>query len=188
VTAIYERARVRAEPAVLPRIAVNVEAPVSCIIASTSHGGRLKPLSILLCSLALVGCYRNVPVEGISVANGTRVIVDLTSTGSATLRPSIGDFVTRVEGDVTESNSNGMTLSLFAVRRRGDVAPSSWTGEQIRLSRDDIAQVQRAELSRARTTVASIALGAVGVGLVYVIARATGLVSGSGGGRIPPTP
>ena len=148
----------------------------------------MKPASTLFCLLALVGCYRHVPVEGISVANGTRVIVDLTSTGSARLRPSIGDLVTMVEGDVAESTTSGMTLALVAVRRRGEVASSNWTGEQIQLAAEDIAQVRRTELSRGRTTIASIALGALGVGLVYAIARAAGLVSGGDGGRKPPAP
>jgi hypothetical protein len=140
---------------------------------------------------ALVGssaCYRYIPVEPGSLTSGTEVAVDLSSTGSATVRPSLGDFATRLEGRVSESSASGITLLLSAVQRRGEVQPSTWNGESIRLGTSDIAGLKTRELSRGRTTVAAVALGAASVGLVIAIARAVGIleVSGSGPKPIPP--
>jgi hypothetical protein len=147
--------------------------------------------SAWLVGFALVGssaCYRYVPVEPSSLASGTEVTVDLSSAGSATVRPSVGDFATRLEGRVSESSTSGITLLLSTVQRRGEVQPSTWNGESIRLSTADIAGMRTRELSRGRTTVAAVALGAATVGLVVAIARAVGLleVSGGGGKPIPP--
>ena len=118
-----------------------------------------------------------------------RVVVDLSESGTDRLRSSIGNYVTMLEGDVEAAKADTLTLALTSVYRRGEVAPSTWTGETIQLSASDMEHVKRSELSRGRTTAAAVSLGAVGVGLVYMIARATGLVGGGGGGKGPvPTP
>lgn len=134
------------------------------------------------------GCYRYVASEPGALKAGTAVAIDLTSSGTANVRPAIGDFVTSVEGSVTESNGSGVTLALMAVRRRGDVSPSTWTGESLHLASADIEGVKTRQFARGRTTVAAVALGAAAVGLVIAIARATGLleVSGGGGKTVPP--
>jgi hypothetical protein len=149
----------------------------------------MKPASFLLCSIALAGCYRAVPVEPTQLTSGMRVVVDLSQSGSDRLRPSIGNYVTTIEGDVEAARADSLTLALTSVYRRGEVAPSTWTGETIHLAASDMERVKRSELSRGRTTAAAVGLGAVGVGLIYTIARATGLVGGGGGGKGPvPTP
>ena len=147
--------------------------------------------SAWLVGFALVGssaCYRYVPVEPGALPSGTEVAVDLSSTGSANVRPSLGDFATRLEGRVTEADASGITLLLSSVQRRGEVQPSTWNGESIKLASADIAGMKTRQLSRGRTTVAAVALGAASVGLVIAIAKAVGLleVSGGGGKPIPP--
>lgn len=134
------------------------------------------------------GCYRYVPVEPGTLSPGTEVAVELTSTGTANVRPSIGDFATRLEGRITESNAEGLTLQLTSVQRRGEPKPSTWAGETIRLGATDINGVNLRQFARGRTTVAAVALGAASVGLVIAIARAVGIleVSGGGGKPIPP--
>lgn len=148
----------------------------------------MKPASFLFCSIALAGCYRHVPVATSELGNGMRVVVDLTLSGSDRLRPTIGNLVTTLEGDVEESKADTLTLSLTSVYRRGEVAPSSWTGETIRLAPNDVQRVKRSELSRGRTTVAAVSLGATAVGIIYAIARATGVFSTNGGRGPIPTP
>ena len=143
---------------------------------------------LLAVLLVTGGCFRYVAAEPGNLSAGTDVAVDLSAQGTASVRPAIGDFVTQVEGNVTESNGSGITLSLAAVKRRGDVSPSTWSGESIHLAPADIAAVRMREFSRSRTTIAGVALGAATVGLVIAIAKAVGLLETSGGvGKpIPP--
>lgn len=134
------------------------------------------------------GCYRYVETAPGAVTAGTEVAIDLSSTGTASVKPALGDFVTTVEGNVTEANGAGITLSLVSVKRRGDVSPSTWSGESLHLTSADIAGVKARQFSRGRTTAAWVALGAGTVGLVAAIAKATGLIGGSGGTGKPIPP
>lgn len=148
----------------------------------------VAPIVLLLVSAAS-GCYRYVPATRSSLAPGASVSVTLTLQGSVNAAPRIGKDVASVEGTLSDADSaGGITLSLLAVRRRGENLASTWNGESIRLSSEDIAEIRRKQLSRGRTAAAWTALGAVSVGVVVGIAKATGLVGGSGGGRPIPAP
>lgn len=136
----------------------------------------------------LAGCYQYVPATAHTLPPATPVFVELSPRGTVNVASKIGDNVMGVEGSVTEANASSLTLALNAVRRRGENVVSNWSGESLTLGLEDISQVKRRELSRRRTAVASVALGAASVGLVVAIARATGAASGSVGGRPVPNP
>ena len=144
-----------------------------------------KPLAALP---LLAGCYQYVssPREGLPPA--TSVSVELSPRGTLNVANKIGANVVTVEGNVTESTNSSLTLALLAVRRRGESAPSTWSGEAITLAPDDIHEVKRRQLSRSRTALASVALGAASVGIVVGIAKATGSASGTAGGKPNPNP
>ena len=150
---------------------------------------RIVAPAILLVVSAVSGCYRYVPTTRTSLAPGASVSVALTLQGSINAAPRIGSDVASLEGTVSDTDSSGgMTLSLLSVRRRGENLPSTWSGESIRLSSEDIAEIRGKQLSRGRTVAAWTALGAASVGFIVAIARATDLVGGGGGGRPIPTP
>ena len=150
---------------------------------------RIVAPAILLLVSVVSGCYRYVPTTRTSLAPGAPVSVELTLQGSINAARSIGNNVASVEGTVSNTDSTGgITLSLLSVRRRGENLPSTWSGESIRLSSEDIAEVRGKQLSRGRTVAAWTALGAASVGLIIVIAKAIENVSGSNGGRPIPTP
>lgn len=136
----------------------------------------------------LVGCYRYVPASHAELASATPVTVELTTRGGLNVAGKIGENVVALEGTVTEATNSSLTLALVAVRRRGENAMATWSGESITLAPDDIDRIQRRELSRRRTAVASAALGAASVGLVIAIAKATGTADGSTGGKGSPAP
>lgn len=139
--------------------------------------------------LGSAGCYNyTTATDPSDLKQGSEVIIELTSTGAASVRPAIGDFVTTVEGRVSEASAEGITLELMSVKRRGDVSPSTWHGENLRLAAADIDEMRARELSRGKTTVAITALAAASVGLVIAIAKATGLLEVSGGARKPIPP
>ena len=150
---------------------------------------RIVAPTILLLVCAVGGCYRYVAVPRTSLAPGSYVSVALTSRGSANAAPRIGDNVASLEGTVSDTDSSGgMTLSLLSVTRRGENLASTWSGETIRLSSEDIAEIKGKQLSHGRTVAAWTALGAASVVLIVAIAKATDLVGGSSGGRPIPTP
>lgn len=128
------------------------------------------------------GCYKYIAAETTSLATGREVAIDLSSAGTVNVRPAIGDFATRVEGRITQTDSSGITLALLAVRRRGEVSSSTWNGETLQLASGDIAAVRTKEFSRSRTTASAVALGGIGVGLVIALAKAVGLLQTSGSG------
>jgi hypothetical protein len=136
----------------------------------------------------LAGCYQYVPSPREGLSPATPVSVELSARGSLSVANKIGANVVTVEGNVTEASNSSLTLALVTVRRRGESAPSTWNGESITLGPDDIDEVKRRQLSRSRTTLASVALGAASVGLVVGIAKATGSASGTVGGKPNPNP
>jgi hypothetical protein len=150
---------------------------------------RIVAPAILLVVSAVSGCYRYVPTTRTSLAPGASVSVALTLQGSINAAPRIGNDVASLEGTVSDTDSSGgMTLSLLSVRRRGENLPSTWNGESIRLSSEDIAEIRGRKLSHGRTVAAWTALGVASVGIIVGIAKATDLVGGSSGGRPIPTP
>lgn len=140
-------------------------------------------------SVAAAGCYRNIPTQYQSVATGNDVVVTLTSQGTARLAPSVGDFVTRIEGGVLSSDAGTMTIALHSVTRRGELNPTKFNGETVSLSQGDVSDLFTRQLSRGRTTTAFVVLGAASVAVVIALAKAVGILESSGNGNpTPPVP
>jgi len=145
-----------------------------------------KPVVTL--PLLLTGCYEYAPTNQASIAVATPVSIELSERGSMNVASKIGSNVVTVQGNVTESAPGSLTIALAGVKRRGEVAISTWSGESITLASDDIDEVKTRRLSRRRTAVASAALAAASVGIVVGIAKATGEASGTVGGKPSPNP
>jgi hypothetical protein len=136
----------------------------------------------------LAGCFEYVPTSRGTLSAATPVSVELSSRGTTNVASKIGSNVVAVQGSVTESTPSSLTIALAAVKRRGETAMSTWSGESITLASDDIDEVKTRRLSRRRTAVASAALAAASVGIVVGIAKATGDASGTVGGKPNPNP
>jgi hypothetical protein len=148
---------------------------------------RIAPVVVLGLSV-VTGCYRYVATPLTSLSPGAHVAVEVTTRGAVSLEPRLGRNVSQVEGTVTSSDATGVTLALLSVRRRGEVQPSTWEGESLHLTGDDIEQLRSRQLSRGRTIVASTALGAAAVSIIVAIARSTGQASTGTGPRPTPNP
>ena len=144
-----------------------------------------KPVVVLP---LLAACYEYAPTNRSSLAAATPVSVELSSRGTTNVASRIGSNVVTVQGNVTEASPGSLTIALQAVKRRGENAMSTWSGESITLASDDIDEVKTRRLSRQRTAIASAALAAASVGIIVGIAKATGEASGSTGGKPSPTP
>ncbi len=146
-------------------------------------------LLVVSLAAAVSGCYRNIPTQFHSVSAGNEVVVRLTSQGTSRLASSVGDFATQLQGGVKSADNSQLTLALSAVTRRGDVNPTRFQGETVSLNPGDVDEIFTHEISRRRSTTAFVALGAVGIGLVYVLAKAVGILETSGTGNpTPPVP
>ncbi|HEX4936397.1 MAG TPA: hypothetical protein VFV33_24620 [Gemmatimonadaceae bacterium] len=134
------------------------------------------------------GCYtyRDVSTSA-PLPHDTMVRVELTDAGTTHVTPTIGASVLYVEGALQRSSAEGVTLRVTALRRRGE-PDARWTGDLLQLSKEDVRYLSERKLSRGRSIAAGASFGALGVGLLYAIAKATGLVSGSPSRPpVPPT-
>lgn len=140
-------------------------------------------------AMAAAGCYRNIPAQFGSVSAGNSVVVSLTPQGSARLAPAVGSYAIQLQGNVTSAADGELTLALQSVTRRGELNPTQFQGAAVSLNQGDVDEIFTHEISRRRSTTAFIALGAVGVGLVIVLAKAVGILETSGTGNpTPPVP
>jgi len=127
--------------------------------------------SWLICSLlALVvtGCYTLQPLTtSAAPENGTRIALYLNDAGRVALGRTVGPEIERLEGRLLEQDSEAYSIAVMHVfTLRGGV--QIWSGEQVRVGKDQVRSISERRLSKART----VALGAAGVGSVtYVLSR-----------------
>jgi hypothetical protein len=148
----------------------------------------VAPRVLRLASIGLLvsGCYDYRQLDSsVRPDAGTYVRVELTDGGTARVAPAIGPYILTVAGSVQSADTLGFSLSLQALQRRGE-AETSWTGETLALTSADVRRIDQRRLSRGRSTIAATAFTAVGVAIVYAIAKAKGVVSG--GSNRPPVP
>ncbi len=137
-------------------------------------------------ALLASGCYTYRDVSpSTSLANDTIVRVELTDAGTQHVTQAIGSQVLLVEGALQRNGNDGIALRVTSLRRRGE-NETRWTGDLLQLNREDVRYMSERKLSKGRSVIAGSGFGALGIGLLYAIAKSTGLVSGSP--SRPPTP
>jgi hypothetical protein len=114
-------------------------------------------------------CYTYVPVDlTASPSVGERVALEISDQGRVGLSERLGPGVLRIEGTLTRTQEQEVSLNVFRVAQMGQPQPSRWSGESVTIPRSFIGGVQERRFSRGRTTVT---LGiAVGV-LAYLITQ-----------------
>lgn len=138
-------------------------------------------------ALLLTGCYDYRVTQPATSSTGTQVRVELSDQGTVAVRPALGDGVTHVEGIVREATSDQLTVSLVNVQRRNERAVS-WNGDLLTLAAADMREVRLRTLNRTKSFFTIAGTSAAVVGGIIALARATGLVSGDGGGKPGPKP
>ena len=143
-------------------------------------------VGIASAAVLTAGCYTYTDVQtGTSMPADTFVRVELTDVGTTNVTKAIGPYVLMLDGPLETSGSNGVSMRITSLRRRGE-GETRWTGDQITLAREDIRYIHQRSLSRGRTIAAATGFIGGGHGLLYIIAKAAGLVSGTP--MRPPTP
>jgi hypothetical protein len=140
-------------------------------------------------ALLASACYSYVPHAAPLALHGEEVRVHLSPAGAADLAREIGPRMASIDARIIEVGpDSSLTLAVSQVRSmRGE--PVAWQGDApLVVPRSAIASMERRQLARGRTVVASTgaaaALAAIGVFAV----RRGGKGSGTGGPPPPPPP
>lgn len=131
---------------------------------------------VIAATQAFTACYNYAPILATPSDVGTSVRLRLTDAGSLALAPLIGTQIESMDGRLVSAADTSFVLGVTQTENRSGVE-TTWRGEQVTVPRAAIARVERRELSRGR----SWALGAIVVGAVAILGRATGTIGGSGG-------
>jgi hypothetical protein len=113
------------------------------------------------------GCYSYVPIETNTPPLGETVALEITDQGRAVLADRFGQGLLRVEGLVTEVDSEIVALSVFRVSQLS--GNSRWSGETVRVGRGYVGRFERRQLSRPRTFL--LAGGLIGGFAVVVVSQ-----------------
>jgi hypothetical protein len=130
-----------------------------------------------LAAILLAGCYTFEPVQGPSPAVGTEIAFDINDAGRVALGGSMGPEIAQIEGRLVEKGSADYLVAVTAVHllRGGEQV---WSKEPVRIKSEYVASVYQKKFSAVK----SVALGAVGVGVVAALAGRSLL----GGGTADP--
>ncbi len=143
----------------------------------------LRRSSRVLAAVLLAGCYTFEPVEGPTPAVGTEIAFDINDAGRLALGGSMGPEISSIEGRLIEKGAADYLVAISAVHmlRGGEQV---WSKEPVRIKSEYVSSVYQKKFSALK----SVALGAVGVGLVAAIAGRTLVGGGSPdqGGKGPP--
>jgi hypothetical protein len=105
------------------------------------------------------------PVQGPTPAVGTEIAFDINDAGRLALGGSMGPEIIQIEGRLLEKGAADYLVAVSAVHmlRGGEQV---WSKEPVRIKSEYVSSVYEKKFSAAR----SIALGAVGVGIVAALA------------------
>jgi hypothetical protein len=120
--------------------------------------------------LLLSGCYSYVQKPLPDVVPNDVIEVSISDAGRLALADRAGSQITRVRGKVASRSDSTLDISVSQVSFING-APSAWQGQELTLRSQDVTQVAQRTLSRTRTLVVALAIGAVAA----VAVTATGL-------------
>jgi hypothetical protein len=126
-------------------------------------------------------CFSYTPLQTTSPPVGETVAFQVTDRGRVELAGRFGPGLLRIEGQVTEVDSQQVVLSVARVSQIGN-GTTRWSGESVRLERDFLGIIEKRNLSPTRTAL----LVAVTVGGFAALASSQGLFGVFGGEDTPP--
>ena len=127
-----------------------------------------------LAAVLLAGCYTFEPVQGPTPAVGTEIAFDINDAGRVALGGSMGPEIVQIEGRLVEKGSADYLVAVTTVHllRGGEQV---WSREPVRIKSEYVSSVYEKKFSAVK----SVALGAVGVGVVAALAGRSLLGGGS---------
>lgn len=150
-------------------------------------GSCARSLLLLGC-LGLSGCYRVTSLGSARTPDtDSRIVAELTRSGSLDMAPWIGEGASAVEGRVLSASSTEWELALTRVEYEGS-ASMPWNGERIVFPVGSLEEVRERQLDNRRSAVFAAAVtGAVaGLGFWFFGGGFGGGTDGPGGVTVPP--
>ena len=127
-----------------------------------------RPTALLLLGvLALNACYATGPVVG-APARGMRIVADLNDQGRVAYGDRIGPSVREIEGTVESASDSAFVVRIQSVRHL-DGRADKWSGERFALAPEYLSRVRQRELSRSRTTILGVVIGAAVVAAALAV-------------------
>jgi hypothetical protein len=124
-----------------------------------------RRFSGVLAAVLTVGCYEYEPVQGPTPAVGTEIAFDINDAGRVALGGSMGPEISQIEGRLVEKGAADYLVAVSSVHmlRGGEQV---WAKEPVRIKSEYVSSVYEKKFSAIK----SVALGAIGVGIVAAIA------------------
>jgi hypothetical protein len=145
---------------------------------------KLKATLLLLTVAATAGCYMERPLETPVPAPSTRVLAQLTDSGTVALSNALGAGALGVEGVVASADAQTWTLQMVRVSHR-DGRTIEWNREAVVFPRNVLAQPTVKVLDKKRSWLAA---GGIVVG-AFLLAQTFDLFGSSEDeGDEPPPP
>lgn len=146
---------------------------------------RLSIVSIALLASISAGCYVQQPLETAIPAPATRVVAQLTDSGSVVVGGRLGPGAVEVEGVVASANESAWNLNLLRVSYRGGTS-STWNREMVSFPRFALSHASERHLDKTRSWLAAglIGAGAILASRVFSASNAGG-GDGEGSGPTP---
>lgn len=124
---------------------------------------RRRIATTLLVTMAInTACYVDKPLATVPTA-GQQVSLLMSDQGRVNLGPQLGGSVHVIEGRLVGVEGESYLVAVSRVRPiSGPVA--NWSGEQVKVRREDVAVFQERRLSKTRSLLtAGIVVGAIGI-------------------------
>jgi hypothetical protein len=131
------------------------------------HSKWLLPGLLGLLTAAAAGCYKEQPLQTLPPAPATRLIAQLTDSGTVAMSNAIGAGALSVEGVVSEASSQQWTLQMLRVNHR-DGRAIYWKREPVVFPANVLVSPTVRVLDKRRSWLAA---GGIVVG-AFVVARA----------------
>jgi hypothetical protein len=150
--------------------------------------GFLKQAVALVLAAGASGCYRYVPSQLGTVPPGQQVRVYVTQEALAKLTDLPATESTSLSGVLIRTEAQNVVVRLPVARRQSGFSMEV-LGQDVFIPRDQILQIERRELNKPMTVVATVGASAALAGAVVLIidnASNGELLPGSGGGELHP--
>jgi hypothetical protein len=142
--------------------------------------------SLLLCTLAFTGCYRNLEIATPVPVEGTRIAARLSPVAAEQMAAVIGDDAVAVEGFVRRWDDAEVELALIRIDHNG-ARSVDWSGERIVFPANALRNVRERRLDTVRTAGFVAGVAALATVLAVAFVRFVGGGGdGDGGPIVPP--
>ena len=149
------------------------------------HRNGITGLFLASCLLSGTGCYTLKPAPQPAPDLGSVVALDVNDQGRVALGGSMGAEIGQIEGRLVSRDEGEWTVAVSSVRflRGGNQV---WSGERVRLNRDQMGNTYVRGFSKGRTIALSAVLVA-GLGAIVASRDLIGLGREGEPGEPPPT-